>query len=85
MTTFNQVKANANSVGEWEGREQLAADNVNRIYKAIFDTVDADADADYDQDRLDQIIHDVWDDWGSEESLLTITDNEIAGYVAKVI
>ena len=81
MTTLNQVKATANSVGEWGGQEQLAADNVNRIYKAIFDAVDAD----YDQNRLAQIIHDVWDDWGSEESLLTITDNEIAGYVAKVI
>jgi hypothetical protein len=81
MTTYNQVKATAGSVGEWEGQEELAAENVNRIYKAIFDAVDED----FDQDRLDQIIHDVWDDWGSEESLLTITDNEIAGYVSKVV
>lgn len=81
MTTFNQVKATSGSVGEWGGEEQTAADNVNRIYRAIFDAVGDD----YDDDRLSQIIHDVWDDWGSDESLLTITDNEIAGYVEKVI
>lgn len=81
MTTFNKVKATAGSVGEWDGQEQLAADNVNRIYKAIFNQVDED----YDQDHLAQAIHTVWDDWGSDASLLTITDDEIYAYVEKVI
>jgi hypothetical protein len=79
MNTYDNVKASTGSVGDWDGNEQLASDNVNRIYKAIFDSVDDN----YDPDSLAQIIHDVWDDWGSDESLLEITDAQIENYVSK--
>ena len=81
MNTPSNVYATSRSVGEWEGNEQLAADNVNRIYDAIYDAIDEN----YDPDNLAQIIHNVWDDWGSEEALLTISDNDIAEYVEKSI
>jgi hypothetical protein len=81
MKTPTNIKATAGSVGEWDGQEELAADNVNRIYDAIYAAVNDD----YDTDKLAQIIHNVWDDYGSDEHLLTITDNEIAGYVSRVI
>jgi hypothetical protein len=81
MKTPQNIKATAHSVGDWGGQEQLAADNINRIYDAIYGAVGDD----YDSDRLAQIIHDVWDDYGSNEYLLDISDEEIAGYVRAVI
>jgi hypothetical protein len=81
MKTPSNIKATTGSVGEWDGQEQLAADNINRIYDAIYAAVEDD----YDADRLAQIIHNVWDDYGSDEHLLTISDNEIDGYVSRVI
>ncbi|MEF3075183.1 hypothetical protein V2P20_09110 [Methylobacter sp. Wu1] len=77
----SSIKATSHSVGDWNGQEELAASNINRIYDAIYAAVDDD----YDTDKLAQIIHDVWDDYGSDEKLLTITDNEIEGYVERVI
>jgi hypothetical protein len=81
MKKPSTINATASSVGDWDGQEELAAKNINRIYDAIYAAVDDD----YDTDKLAQIIHDVWDDYGSDENLLTISDNEIAGYVESVI
>jgi hypothetical protein len=81
MQKPSSIKATASSVGDWGGQEELAAKNINRIYDAIYAAVDDD----YDTDKLAQIIHDVWDDYGSDENLLTISDNEISGYVERVI
>lgn len=59
----------------------LAAENVNKIYQAIY----AAAPEDIDDTTLYEIMHSVWDDWGSEEELLTITDEQIHEYVQRVI
>jgi hypothetical protein len=77
--TYNRIMANQYSVGDWGGSEQLAADNVNRIYAAILESVGAD----YDHDMMAQIIQHVWDYWGSADGLLSVTDNEIADYVKR--
>jgi len=81
MKTPSTVYASIFSVGDWEGQEQLAADKVNLIYDSIYSSIDDD----YDLDKLAQIIHNVWDDWGSELSLLTISDEQIYRYVKKAI
>jgi hypothetical protein len=75
------MAADQYSVGDWGGNEQLAADNVNRIYAAILESVGDDCD----RDMMEQIIHSVWDRWGSAGALLTITDDEIADYVKTVM
>jgi hypothetical protein len=81
MYNLNNVLATAESVGEWDGQEELAAENVNKIYQAIY----AAAPEDIDDTTLYEIMHSVWDDWGSEEELLTITDEQIQEYVQRVI
>lgn len=72
--------ATAASVGDWEGREEEAAEAVNRIYIALLEA----APTDIDEDRFTQILHDVGADYGSEMNLLTLSDKEIAGYVGAV-
>ena len=76
----NQL-ATAGSVGDWEGREEEAAESVNRIYSALLEA----APTDIDEDRFTQILHDVWDDYGSEMNLLSLSDEEITGYVVAVL
>jgi hypothetical protein len=73
--------AASDTVGDWDGQEQLAADNYNRILKALYAAIPSDTP--------DTIQHEIfkkaWDDWGSDSGLLTITDYEITEYVSEQI
>lgn len=80
MYNLNAALATTESVGEWDGQEELAAENVNRIYTAIYKAAPNDTDT----DTLAEIMHRVWDEWGSEEKLLTLTDEDVEKYVSKV-
>jgi hypothetical protein len=79
MYNLNNVLATAESVGEWDGQEELAAENVNKIYYATYNA----APEEINDTTLHEIMHSVWDDWGSEEELLTITDEQIHEYVER--
>lgn len=80
--TFNlkSVLATRDSVGEWEGREEEAANAVNMIYEALYEA----APDDIDETVLADIMHNVWDLWGSEESLPDITEEDVQKYVKRV-
>lgn len=80
MFNLNSVMATRDSVGEWEGREEEAANAVNMIYEALYEA----APDDIDETVLSEIMHNVWDSWGSEESLPDITDEDVRKYVARV-
>jgi len=81
MFNMKSVRATNENVGEWDGQEELAADNFNRIQDALYDA----APDEYDDDKLSNLMKSAWDDWGSEETLLTVTDEQISEYVAKVV
>lgn len=81
FVNISDYYADEYSVGEWEGKEKLAASNTNRIYDAVYDAVKYDID----DDDLHDILHRIWDDWGSEESLLSVTDEQINQYVDSVL
>jgi hypothetical protein len=81
MYNLNNVLATAESVGEWDEQEEQIAENVNKIYRAIY----AATPEDIDDTILYEIMHSVWDDWGSEDELLTITGAQIQEYVQRVI
>jgi hypothetical protein len=81
MKTPYHVYATTDSVGNWDGQEALAAANINRIYDVIY----ARAADDIDHDMLNEIVHNVWDDWGTDIYLLDITDDIINEYVDYVL
>lgn len=80
MFDMRSVLATRDSVGEWEGREDEAAAAVNMIYEALYEA----APDDIDTDTLAEIMHNVWDLWGSEESLPDLTEEEVQKYVKRV-
>ena len=80
MFNLRSVLAARDSVGEWEGREEEAANAVNMIYEALYEA----APEDIEERVLADIMHNVWDLWGSEESLPDITEEDVRRYVARV-
>lgn len=80
MFNLKQVLATRDSVGEWEGREDEAAAAVNMIYEALYEA----APEDIDETLLADIMHNVWNMWGSEESLPDLTEEDVKKYVARV-
>lgn len=81
MFNMNAVRATTDNVGEWDGQEQLAADNCNRIQDAMYDA----APDEYNDDQLHGLMKVIWDCWGSEEDLLTITDDQISKFVRRFV
>ena len=79
MLNLRDFMADDTTVGDWEGQEDLAAQQVNRIYQALYDA----APDDIEPEELAGVLKHVWDQWGSEEDLLTITDRQIQEYVSK--
>lgn len=79
MFNLKNVFATRDSVGEWEGREDEAAAAVNMIYEMMYEA----APDDIDETKLADIMHDVWDAWGSEESLPDLTEDEARRYVER--
>jgi len=81
MFNINSVRATSESVGDWDGQEQLAADNFNKIQDALYDA----APDEYNDDQISELMKSAWNYWGSEEGLLTITDEHISKYVKETI
>lgn len=81
MFDMKSVRATSDSVGEWDGQEELAAENINRIQDAAYEA----APNEYDDDRLYGIMSTIWDVWGSKEDLLTITDEQISEFVGRYV
>lgn len=75
---LSNYRADSTNVGDWGGNEELAARQLNRITGAIFESASTYIDGDF----LAGALHGVWDDWGSDERLLELTDDEIGEYVS---
>jgi hypothetical protein len=76
LFNINSVYATSETVGDWEGQEKIAVEQFNKIIDAIYK---AAPDETYDT-KLYEIVKYAWDDWGSSEKLLTLTDDEIEAY-----
>lgn len=68
--------ATPETVGDWEGDEETAASQFNKIIDAIYEA----ASDDTNDSKFFTICKAAWDDWGSEEKLFTLTDEEIKAY-----
>lgn len=71
-------------MGDWDGDEELAAEQFRRLEQLIADTLpngDDDA-AGYDAQRtFERISHEAWDAWGSDSALLTATDADFRVWI----
>ncbi len=81
MGFYQEYAATPESVGDWEGEEHLAAEQVNRIYMAI----DSAIPGSIDPNLARNIFNRVWEDWGYDLRLLDITDSEIQEYTINLL
>lgn len=87
MMSLSKYLSDAYSVGAWNGQEQRAADQLNRIYhkldERIFNVLVMGDEAHYHPDIYDEIMSHVWDDWANNPKLLDLTGQQIEQYVAQ--
>lgn len=81
-----QIISTIDTVGEWGGQEELACKQINKIRAGIAEAITAIAgENEPNQDLMAEAFSRSWNDWGSEEALLTLTDEQIAAYVARIV
>ena len=82
---LNKYLVDASNVGDWGGDEQLAADNLNRIYKAldlrITPLLIVGKEQQWDPELYDEIMSHVRDAWMNKDRLLKLTEEQIKNYV----
>ena len=74
------VLASNETVGDWEGQEELAAEQFNRIIFAIYYI----APNDTDDITMDDLKKDAWNFWGDNAELIELTNEQIAEYVESI-
>ena len=77
----NELKVNPETVGEWDGEEETAAENFERITHALYDAVPDE----FNDDQIYQLLKTAWDYWGSKDDLLTLRDEQITEYVERCV
>lgn len=82
---LNKYLVDASTVGNWGGQDQLAADNLNRIYKALHLRISpiliVGKEKQWDPELYDNIMSHVRDTWMDKDRLLALTDEQIEEYV----
>ena len=77
LVTIHSYLADPEGVGDWEGEEELAADNLNRLYHAVYDA----ADDDMDPASLEAMLETIWPYWQHNPELTELDDEMIEGFV----
>jgi len=78
---INEFLFDASEVGEWEGEEELAADNINRIYHHLYQVVDPTTPMVLFREMLEAI----WPYWQHQPGLLELDDDLIEHFVTFLI
>lgn len=81
IVDIHEFLFDASEVGEWEGEEELAAENINRIYHYFFQTVDTTIDL----SLFREMIEAIWPYWQYQPGLLEVDDEMIAHFVTFLI
>ncbi len=68
-------------VGDWEGQEELVAENINEIYHTLYDY----AEEDIEPERLHQLLALVWEHWIGQDALAEIESNDISDWCQHVL
>jgi len=78
---INEFLFDITQVGEWEGEEEIAAENINRVYHRLFETVNEDTDLELFRDMLEAI----WPYWQHQPGLVDLDDELIEHFIAFLI
>lgn len=85
MMTLSKYLCNATTVGDWNGLEQRAADNLNRLYHALdeclFRVLVMGDEKHYHPEIYDAVMSRVWDDWRNNPALLTLSPEGLEKYI----
>lgn len=81
IVDIHEFLFDASEVGEWEGEEELAAENINRIYHYFFQTVDNNIDV----SLFREMIEAIWPYWQYQPGLLEVDDEMVAHFVTFLI
>ncbi len=82
---LNKYLVDVTAMCSWDGQDQLAADNLNRIYHAldlrIGPILIVGGERQWDPKLYDEVMGHVRDDWTSKDRLFNLTDEQIEEYV----
>jgi len=78
---INEFLFDITQVGEWEGEEEIATDNINRVYHRLFETVNDDTDLGLFREMLEAI----WPYWQHQPGLVDLDDELIEHFIAFLI
>ncbi len=82
---ISKYLVDVNDVRNWDSQDQLVADNLNRICRAldlrIYPILIVGWEPRWDPKLYDEIMSHVRDTWISKERLLNLTDEQIIEYV----
>jgi hypothetical protein len=81
VSYYEQYAATPQNVGDWEGCEDLAASQVNRIYMALEQSIPGSIDPQI----AANIFTRVWKDWGYDMRLLDLDDGDIYNYTQSLL
>lgn len=68
-------------VGDWDGQEELVAENLNEIYHTLYDY----AEEDIEPEVLSQLLALVWEHWIGQEALAEIESEDICDWCHHVM
>ena len=81
MNFYSEYAVTKNSVGDWEGDEELAAEQVNRILQTIAQVLPINIHPSIARKIFDNVLN----DWGYDLRLLDITDEDILRYTISLV
>jgi hypothetical protein len=68
-------------VGDWDGQEDLVAENLNEIYHTLYDY----AEEDIEPEVLNQLLALVWDNWIGQDALAEIESSDISDWCQNLL
>lgn len=68
-------------VGDWDGNEELVAENLNEIYHTLYDY----AEEDIEPEVLNQLLALVWENWIGQDALAEIESSDISDWCQNLL
>jgi hypothetical protein len=68
-------------VGDWDGNEELVAENLNEIYHTLYDY----AEEDIEPEILSQLLALVWENWIGQDALAEIESSDISDWCQNLL
>jgi hypothetical protein len=77
LVNIQDFLVDASEVGDWEGDEELIADNLNELLHYCWDLIPQDMDA----DKIEQALNGIWDNLRGDTVLLDVEMDQLQDWV----